>query len=87
MSRRNRQKLRKSLQGARIVPKRTVSPAPTVAETAPEIPRKPGLLVRLAARILLSRWIIRRMQHPEARRVIAILAVEAGREDLLKELV
>jgi len=57
------------------------TPNPATIEAA-----KPGLLLRLFAKPLLSQWVRRRVRHPAARSVLALIAREVGRHDLAADL-
>lgn len=63
------------------------SPIPPASAVAPPAYLgKPGLLLRLFAGVLLSKWVLNRVQHPDVRRALASLAVQAGRTDVLEDL-
>jgi hypothetical protein len=51
------------------------------------IPRRPGILLRVFARILLSKWVVNRLRHPEAERLVISFAREAGRHDVADQIV
>jgi hypothetical protein len=50
-------------------------------------PPKPKLFTRLLAKVLLSRWVLKRVQHPDVERLLISFATEAGRTDIADELV
>ncbi|MBX7198918.1 MAG: hypothetical protein K1X51_06030 [Rhodospirillaceae bacterium] len=47
---------------------------------------KPGLVLRMFAKILLSDWVLKRVHHPDVRRALASLAAQAGRLELAQTL-
>src|SRR4051812_15794759 len=49
--------------------------------------QRPSLLVRTIAWVLLSRFVTSRIHHPDACRLLASLAQEAGRTQLAQELI
>lgn len=67
------------------------APAPTTAPQAAAtpiqaLPGKPGLVLRLFAKALLSKWVLKRVHHPDVRRALASLAMQAGKVDLAETL-
>ncbi len=42
---------------------------------------RPGLLLRVFAGILLTRWVIKRVQHPDVLVILQQLAQQTGRPD------
>lgn len=58
----------------------TGSPAPAAAG-------KPSRMLRLVARILLSRWLLARVKNPEVERLLISVAMEAGRVEVADELI
>lgn len=50
--------------------------------TAPE----PGLLLRLAARLLLSPMVLNRIQHPDVERALISLAIQARKPQIAQSL-
>ncbi|MCB2107839.1 MAG: hypothetical protein KDE14_09080 [Rhodobacteraceae bacterium] len=46
-----------------------------------------GILARSFAKILLSDWVIARVNHPEAERLLLSLAFETGRNDAIDRIV
>jgi hypothetical protein len=50
-------------------------------------PAKPTLTVRLLSKILLSRWVLARVQHPDVERLLMGFATETGRQDVVDELI
>lgn len=51
-----------------------------------EKPRKIGLLLRLFSRILLSKWVMRRVSHPQVLATLGEVARQSGRMDVLVEI-
>jgi hypothetical protein len=47
---------------------------------------KPALITRLLATVLLSRWVLARVQHPDVERLLINFATEAGRFDVADDL-
>ena len=69
--------------------------APMAATTAPRtvsapagaaIVAKPSILLRMAAWIMLSDWVLRRVEHPAVRQSLAMVARQVGRQDLAARL-
>lgn len=49
-------------------------------------PAAPSLFLRLVAKILLSRWVLNRVQHGQVLAVLADLAGQVGRTDVLIQI-
>lgn len=47
---------------------------------------KPGLVLRLFAKVLLAPWVLKRVRHADVERLIAGVAVQAGRPEIAAEL-
>ena len=47
---------------------------------------EPGLFLRLFARIVLSPWILKRVNHADVERLLAGVALQAGRPEVAREL-
>jgi len=43
-------------------------------------------MLRLAARVLLSRWVLARVKAPDVERLLISVAVQAGRPEVADEL-
>ena len=56
------------------------------AEAKPGPQAKPGLVLRLFAKILLAPWVLKRVRHADVERLIAGVAVQAGRPDIAANL-
>jgi len=52
-----------------------------VSPQAPVATNRPGLLLRVFAGILLTRWVIKRVQHPDVLVIMRQLAQQTGRAD------
>ena len=50
----------------------------------PEV--KPGFLLRLFAKIVLAPWILKRVHHAAVERLLAEVAVQAGRPEVAMSL-
>ncbi len=78
------------LSGARPPGLRNEPAARAGAETpgAPEqaAPAKPSWVLRLVARVLLSRWVLARVKNPDVERLLISVAMEAGRPEIATEL-
>ena len=61
------------------------NPNTGVSGTAPVVaaPASSSFLLRLVARLLLSRWIIKRVQHPHVLMSLSHMAGQAGRMDAM----
>jgi hypothetical protein len=77
----NREQRRKAAKAGRHVqPERQEMPA-TQVETA-----KPGLILRLFASIVLSPAVLKRVNHADVERLLANVALQAGRPEVAREL-
>ncbi len=47
---------------------------------------KPGLLLRLFANIALAPWVLNRINHADVERLLAGVAVQAGRPEVARNL-
>jgi len=57
--------------------------APQVdTEVKPGPEAKPGVVLRLFAKILLAPWVLKRIRHADVERLIAGVAVQAGRPEV-----
>lgn len=65
--------------------KREVTPAPPQTQK-PVTEAKPGLLLRLFANILLTPWVLKRVRHADLERLLAGVAVQAGRREIAASL-
>jgi len=50
------------------------------------VPAKPSLVIRALAKILLSPWVLARVQHPDVERLLISFAVQTNRVDVVDEL-
>ena len=77
-------------RGRQQSPKEPEGSPPPVAAAVDYPPNqpipKPTLITRLLASVLLSRWILARVQHPDVERLLINFALEAGRHDVADEL-
>jgi hypothetical protein len=48
---------------------------------------KPHFMMRILAKVLLSRWVLNRVKHADVERLLMTFATEAGRPDVADELV
>ena len=60
---------------------------PAAGKSAKELPHKPTLITRLLATVLLSRWVLARVEHPDVERLLINFATEAGRVDVADGLI
>ena len=65
----------------------TLFPASDAAPQLPAKQRGPKFLIRVLAKILLSDWVLKRVQHPDAERLLMSFATEVGRPEVVDELV
>ncbi len=65
--------------------KRPAAPAPRETPEAITV-AKPGIVLRLIARILLAPWVLKRVKHADVERVLAGVAVQAGRPEIAADL-
>ena len=77
MNRRQRRTAVKTKRGTTPAPPETQKPA-TEAE--------PGVLLRLFANILLAPWVLKRVRHADLERLLAGVAVQAGRPEIAANL-
>ncbi|MCC6915364.1 MAG: hypothetical protein IT566_16825 [Rhodospirillaceae bacterium] len=63
-------------------------PSSSVRPFAPVVaaPASSGFLLRMFARIILSRWVIKRVKHPHVLTIMADLAGQAGRMDAMMHI-
>jgi len=59
---------------------------PLVDRAAIEKTQQPGIILRVAAKILLSQWVLARVQHHDAERLLISLALEVGRRNVADAL-
>lgn len=78
MNRHTRRATAKNPKPAPVTPAASIEPAPVYG--------KPGLVLRIFAKVLLSQWVLKRVNHPDLRRVLASMAVQAGRPDVYEIL-
>jgi hypothetical protein len=57
-----------------------------IAAPQPGLPQRPGLGLRLFARILLSQWVLKRVHHPDIVRILMQVAQQVGRTDAIAQL-
>jgi hypothetical protein len=77
----NREQRRKAAKAGRHVrPERQETPA-TQAE-----PARPGLILRLFASIVLAPAVLKRVNHADVERLLANVALQAGRPEVAREL-
>lgn len=80
----NRQQRRAAAKSGKPLPEAKRSdPAATAGSAAPA---RPGLLLRIAAKILLAPWILNRVSSPDVERMLANMALEAGKPEIAKSL-
>ncbi|MFM9967454.1 MAG: hypothetical protein ACKVQK_03485 [Burkholderiales bacterium] len=83
----NRQQRRAA---AKRKPEIAPSPAPHSPATAPThepaAMAKPGFLLRFFAKILLAPWVLKRVRHADMERLLAGVAVQAGKPEIAVEL-
>jgi len=48
---------------------------------------RPSLFMRALARLLLSNWVLKRVQHPDVERLLMSFAAETGRQEVVDELI
>jgi len=48
--------------------------------------QRPGLALRIFARILLSQWVLNRVHHPDIVRILMQMAQQVGRTDAIAQL-
>jgi len=63
-------------------------PSGSVTPYAPvvPVPASGGFFLRLIARFLLSRWVVKRVQHPHVLSILSDLAGQAGRMDAMMQI-
>lgn len=64
------------------------SPDAGVAPVAPivGVPASTGLLLRITARVLLSSWVLKRVEHPNVLAILRELAGQVGRMDAMMQI-
>lgn len=78
----NRHKRRAAAKQVQTTP----APDSAAAPLTEVYPDKPGLVLRVFATVLLSNWVLKRVHHPDIRRVLGSLAAQAGRPELAQTL-
>ena len=76
---------RPAAPGGQQIPQVTIGAKPD-PEAAPGPQAKPGLVLRLFAKILLAPWVLKRVRHADVERLIAGVAMQAGRPDIAADL-
>jgi len=51
-----------------------------------EQPAKPGILVRIFAKMVLAPWVLKRVHHADVERLLASVAIQAGRPEVAMNL-
>ncbi len=59
---------------------------PDNAVAAPA-PQKPSLILRILAKILLSSWVLNRVQHPDIERLLIAFATQVNRPEVADHLI
>ena len=77
----NRRQRRSAAKAGRHVP-----PQRREARTENTEEAKPGLLLRLFANIVLSPKVLKRVHHADVERLLAGVALQAGRPEVAREL-
>jgi hypothetical protein len=54
--------------------------------SGPSAKPKSGLVMRFFSKLLLSRWVLKRVDNPEVERLLMSVALEANRKDVIDEL-
>jgi len=57
-----------------------------IPEVKPGSDARPGLVLRLFAKILLAPWVLKRIRNADVERLIAGVAVQAGRPEIAANL-
>lgn len=94
MNRHDRRAAAKQQKGtdpqAADIPLQTGQPmpdAPPALATALAGQRKPSFWLKLFSKVLLSRWIVARVQHPQVEQLLISLALESGRPEVADQIV
>jgi len=64
----------------------TAGPTPS-AGSIPVLSEKPSFVIRALAKVLLSSWVLARVQHPDVEQLLMSFAIQTGRQDVADELV
>lgn len=80
----NRQERRANEKKERLAQTEPSQPLPTMPIVGAA--SKPGLIVRAVAKVLLSGWILRRVSHPTVLALLAEIARQTGRRDIVVDL-
>lgn len=62
------------------------SQAAPSGETTPHSTSTPTAALRLAASVLLSSWVLRRVQNPQIFAMLRQVAIQAGRDDAVRRI-
>ena len=69
------------------IPEHLTLPAGSlIGDFAAPAAAKPSLMVRVLAKILLSPWVLARVQHPDVDRLLMNFAIQTNRIDVADEL-
>jgi len=79
----NRQQRRASSRAPAKNPQ-SASPRPVLAEQA--VATSPSLMLRFAASILLSAWVLKRVRNPQVFSMLRQVAIQAGRDDAARSI-
>ncbi len=59
---------------------------PAQPDSGASDPPRPGLMLRLTSKILLSGWVLRRVRHPQVLAMLREVARQSGRADIVDSL-
>lgn len=83
----NRRQRRSAIKAKRPdAPERQEVPKDIITDAKPGPEAKPGFVLRLFAKILLAPWVLKHIKHADVERLIAGVAVQAGRPDIAANL-
>ncbi len=80
----NRQKRRANEKKERVVKGNPSMPLPTKPVVGAA--QRPGIVVRLVARVMLAGWVLKRVSHPTVLTLLAEVARQTGRKDIVVQL-
>jgi hypothetical protein len=80
----NRQERRANEKKDRLAKSEPTAPLPTMPVVGAA--QRPGIVVRAVARVMLAGWVLKRVSHPTVLALLAEVARQTGRKDIVVQL-
>lgn len=80
----NRQERRANEKKEKLVKGDPSAPLPTMPVVGAA--QRPGIVVRAFAKVLLAGWVLKRVSHPTVLSLLAEIARQTGRKDIVVQL-